>query len=629
MEKKQIGYERIHHLVVRQYEREQEMLEELRKGNYTLENPYVVLNPYFVNPLTAMILFKTEKEEPVTVTVKGKEEAGNITHTFPAGTEQILPVLGLYPEFENTVEVSLPDGRSHQIKIQTDKVENMPYQADYIKTTSEYMDGNLMFVTPAGDSLAGGYDYRGDCRWHLVEPFIFDMKPAKNGHILIGSNRLLNMPYYTAGVCEMDLIGKIYTEYRIPGGYHHDQFEMEDGNLLILTQEKNGATGEDMCVLVDRNTGEILKSWDYKKVLPQDVAKSGSWSEHDWFHNNAVWYDKKTNSLTLSGRHQDAVINLDFETGELNWIIGDPEGWPQEMVDKYFFTPVGDGDFDWQYEQHACMVLPDGDIMMFDNGHWRSKNKEHYRLNRDNFSRGVRYHIDTENMTIEQVWQFGKERKNDFFSSYISNVEYYRDGYYLVHSGGMGYNHGVTCEELPVYMNLEDPECVLKSITVEVMDGEVVYEMHLPSNYYRAEKMRLYHDGANLTLGKGRVLGCLGVTGEFETEVPAEAKGNLLPDYCQANLTEEDDRIVFKAMFRKGQLVMFQLEKEDDPEEVHRYFISTSAKKFLAMCSGTFLPKDDREVTLNVDKEGLHGVFDVRVIIDEEKFETGIKLRFE
>ena len=118
---------------------------------------------------------------------------------------------------------------------------------------------------------------------------------------------------------------------------------------------------------------------------------------------------------------------------------------------------------------------------------------DHYRLNRDNFSRGVRYHINTEDMTIRQVWQYGKERKNDFFSSYISNVEYYRDGYYLIHSGGMGYNHGVTCEELPVYMNLEDPECVLKSITVEVMDGEVVYEMHLPSNYYRAEKMSLYH----------------------------------------------------------------------------------------------------------------------------------------
>lgn len=67
------------------------------------------------------------------------------------------------------------------------------------------------------------------------------------------------------------------------------------------------------------------------------------------------------------------MINLDYDTGELNWIIGDPEGWPQDMVDKYFFTPVGEGEFDWQYEQHACVVLPDGDIMLFDNGHFRAK----------------------------------------------------------------------------------------------------------------------------------------------------------------------------------------------------------------------------------------------------------------
>lgn len=175
-------------------------------------------------------------------------------------------------------------------------------------------------------------------------------------------------------------------------------------------------------------------------------------------------------------------------------------------------------------------------------------------------------------------------------------------------------------------MNLEDPECVLKSITVEIMDGELMYEMHLPSNYYRAEKMSLYREGKNLDLGKGRVVGKLGVTGEFDTEVPAESTGELLPESCEAVLTEEDDRIIFKAKFKKGQLVMLQLEKEDDPAEIHRYFISTSAQKFLAMCSGTFLPKDDREVTLNVDKEGLNGTFDVRVIIDDVKYETGLKI---
>ena len=75
---------------------------------------------------------------------------------------------------------------------------------------------------------------------------------------------------------------------------------------------------------------------------------------------------------TFSGRHQDAIINRDFETGKLNWIIGDPEGWPEDMQ-KYFFKPVGD-EFDWQMI-HACMVLPNGDIMCFDNGHYRSQSK--------------------------------------------------------------------------------------------------------------------------------------------------------------------------------------------------------------------------------------------------------------
>ena len=80
MERKTIGYERISHLVERQYEQEMAMRKELEGGNYTAEHPYVVVNPYFVNPLTALLLFNTEKEEAVTLTVKGKE-AGAISPT--------------------------------------------------------------------------------------------------------------------------------------------------------------------------------------------------------------------------------------------------------------------------------------------------------------------------------------------------------------------------------------------------------------------------------------------------------------------------------------------------------------------------------------------------------------------
>ena len=49
--------------------------------------------------------------------------------------------------------------------------------------------------------------------------------------------------------------------------------------------------------------------------------------------------------------------------------------------------------------------------MLFDNGHWRSKIKENYVAAKDNFSRGVRYRIDTEKMEIEQIW-YGSTGKN-------------------------------------------------------------------------------------------------------------------------------------------------------------------------------------------------------------------------
>ena len=48
------------------------MLAEFEAGNYTIEEPLVKYNPYLINPLAAVVLFKTEQETAVTVTVLGK-----------------------------------------------------------------------------------------------------------------------------------------------------------------------------------------------------------------------------------------------------------------------------------------------------------------------------------------------------------------------------------------------------------------------------------------------------------------------------------------------------------------------------------------------------------------------------
>jgi arylsulfate sulfotransferase len=184
---------------------------------------------------------------------------------------------------------------------------------------------------------------------------------------------------------------------------------------------------------------------------------------------------------------------------------------------------VGDvKNFDWQYEQHAALITPEGDVMCFDNGQYRAKNKDHYIKNRDNFSRGVRYRIDTEKMEIEQVWQYGKERGQEFFSPYICNVEYYTDGHYLIHSGGIGFKDGWADDGLGAFLDPKDPSVELRSVTVEEKDGVVLYELETEGNFYRAEKLPIYHDKDNVRFGAGQLLGQLDVTPEFDTVPDAE-----------------------------------------------------------------------------------------------------------
>ena len=609
------------HMIKKQARAEEAMLKELRSGAYTIDNPLVSYNLYLINPLSAVISFYTEEETAVTVTVFGKAKEGNITHTFPRAKEHVLPVVGLYSGFVNRVEVREYRGKVHTVEIEVPDVFEGNSPVESMDTTPEYLQDDCIFLSPSGAELAVAVDYAGDIRWCLNIKCVFDMKRLKNGHILMGTDRLVQMPYYMSGMYETSACGKIYHEYRLPGGSHHDAFEMPDGSLLCLTEDLTSGTVEDMCVLIDRETGDILKTWDYKNFLEPGLGKSGSWSEKDWFHNNAVWYDEKSRSLTFSGRHMDSIVNIDFETGKLNWILSDPEGWPQEWVDRYFFKPVGT-DFEWQYEQHACLITPDGDVMCFDNHHWGSKIKENYRAAKNNYSRGVRYRINTKDMTIEQIWQYGKDRGARFFSPYICNVEYYNEGHYMVHSGGSAYNKdGEISESLGALE--QNMGGTLFATTVELCDDRKMLELHTKGNYYRAEKMKLYADQGNLELGEGSVLGEMGITKEFDTDIPAPVSSKLIPDRYEARIEDEDDRFTFHAKFEKGQLVMLMLEQG---EEKHRYYISTTAVSHKAMCCGTFLESDERVTKTNVNKAGMKGTYEVFVVIDDTKYPCGVSI---
>ena len=522
----------------------------LEISGYTLDDPNVVLNPYEISPLTALVIFETDEEVSPEVTIHGDSDLTTYTHTFAKGTEHYLPIYGLYAGRENKVTIKCGD-EEKELTIKTDELPDDFILPTSVKKDESKLNNDLYFYTPSSFGYTAAYDVNGDVRWYLTESAIWEINRLDNGRLLVSTERLAEVPYYSTGLYEMDMLGKIYTEYSLPGGYHHDYYEMENGNLLVASDDFNNDSGtvEDYVVEIDRKNGNIVKTFDLKDILKMTDGKSENWIEYDWFHNNSVWYDKKTNSITLSGRHQDAVINIDYDTGKLNWILGDPEGWSDEYQ-KYFFKPVGDN-FEWQWSQHAAMITPESYVFLFDNGNNKSKNEDEYVDAADSYSRGVMYKIDTDKMTIEQVWEYGKERGSDFYSPYISDVDYLDEDHYIVHSGGISYKDG-KIQNQPAGLAGAD---TLKSDTVELLNNEVIFEMILPTNNYRVEKMSLYSDD-EFELGVSKELGSLGVTDTEDEKFTLMSNAKEQDDDYKSHdisIKKEKDRLAVTGTFEKSE----------------------------------------------------------------------------
>ncbi len=590
----------------------------LKISGYTLDDPNVVLNPYEISPLTALVIFETDEEVSPEVTIHGDSDLTTYTHTFTKETEHYLPIYGLYAGRENKVTIKCGD-KEKELTIKTDELPDDFILPTSVKKDESKLNNDLYFYTPSSFGYTAAYDVNGDVRWYLTESAIWEINRLDNGRLLVSTERLAEVPYYSTGLYEMDMLGKIYTEYSLPGGYHHDYYEMENGNLLVASDDFNNDSGtvEDYVVEIDRKNGNIVKTFDLKDILKMTDGKSENWIEYDWFHNNSVWYDKKTNSITLSGRHQDAVINIDYDTGKLNWILGDPEGWSDEYQ-KYFFKPVGDN-FEWQWSQHAAMITPESYVFLFDNGNNKSKNEKDYVKAEDSYSRGVMYKIDTDKMTIEQVWEYGKERGSDFYSPYISDVDYLDKDHYIVHSGGISYKDG-KIQNQPAGLVGAD---TLKSDTVELLNNEVIFEMVLPTNTYRVEKMNLYSDD-EFELGVSKELGSLGVTDTEDEKFTLMSNAKEQDDDYKSHdisIKKEKDRLAVTGTFKRGTEVKIILYK-DMMEKIYNMRISTRPYTALCVDLGNNNDSDDLTVTKYINSDGLIGKYTIFIEIDGVIYQT-------
>ena len=93
-------------------------------------------------------------------------------------------------------------------------------------------------------------------------------------------------------------------------------------------------------------------------------------------------------------------------------------------------------DFEWSWYQHSPILMPNGNLMVFDNGDNRNY------TGAGPYSRAVEYEIDETNKTIKQVWQYGKERGAETYSRIVSKVSYVADNNSILFTPGAATDGG-------------------------------------------------------------------------------------------------------------------------------------------------------------------------------------------
>ena len=488
--------------------------QELDSGSYSFREPLAVVDPYGESPLTALLLFQTEQPCRIRIEIPGKAENQAVSCSFPElSTRHQVPVYALYPgEITPVTLVMLgEDGKEldrTQVELQTEPL-------------SEYVDRQIILTNTYGEGCAPGlnfdymhklaFDQEGCIRWYLSHPEVFNCRSVEprflDHRFIVGQNVEES---WAVLLYEMDLLGRIYSIYYSPYGAHHDIETLPDGNLLVTGCQ--GDTIEDVLCEIHRETGETLRVLDFKKILQRTRMIPGIGEIRDWMHLNSVVYDASDGSVIVSSNQQSSVVKVSWPEGRIRWILGDPTGY-MPRLQNYLLTPIGE-DFEYPYSQHDATILLDydgdphtTDILLFDNGYSR------FLMDRDlqrqiqaglvtapeNYSRLVHYRVHEKDGTVEQIWQYGKERGAELSS-------YHRGSAQLTAAGTIlgAFNKDQILPEGTLIFEKGDPRiCSANPLELD-SEGRLIWDAEMFSKSktgytgcYRILRLPVYHEDSH------------------------------------------------------------------------------------------------------------------------------------
>jgi hypothetical protein len=252
-----------------------------------------------------------------------------------------------------------------------------------------------------------------------------------NGKTNENSECFISRQPWKGGVAlECDWNGRVLWEVLHPD-HHHDGIRLRNGNVLLLCLEslpqaiaskvKGGMPGTEhngeiyADYLVEMTTGgQVIWEWHSREHLDpeKDCITAVQERREEWTHGNGV-AELPNGDIVVSFRIISTVIIIDRETGKITWKLGAP--------------PLSG--------QHAPTPLPNGNLLLFDNGPHRLDHPMP-------FSRVIEVELATKKI----VWKYQEKREYEFFSPRISNAQRLPNGNTLVCEGDFGRLFEVTTD---------------------------------------------------------------------------------------------------------------------------------------------------------------------------------------
>ena len=161
---------------------------------------------------------------------------------------------------------------------------------------------------------------------------------------------------------------------------------------------------------LDRD-GNVTWEWDSIDHFKPDQSTSylpkDRYEEWDYFHTNGIRFAPGNQELIISARHLRAIANVDYASGEVNWVLADPASPLNQFT--YVDDPLGGiGTL------HAA-IMRDDELLVFDNGHYPTPEYEAGSYiygapieTRHDYTRVVSYNLDLSAMTAtyQREWTY-------------------------------------------------------------------------------------------------------------------------------------------------------------------------------------------------------------------------------